>query len=67
MNYISVDGTLHLHDAKVITLKNRGLKHGYGLFETMLFRKNEIKNISLHLARMRASALALDINIEQTD
>lgn len=45
----------------MVPVGDRGFLYGDGLFETMLMRGGEIPLISLHLARMQASARVLGI------
>lgn len=45
----------------MVPVSDRGLLYGDGLFETTLLRRGEIPLLPLHLARMAASAQALEI------
>lgn len=52
MSYINFNGKLLPDDTALVTANNRGLRYGDGLFETLLFKKNQFILPGEHLDRL---------------
>ena len=59
--FVHINGRLLPAESATVSVFDRGLNYGDGLFETMKARLGRIKRFSGHIERLRASALALGI------
>ena len=52
MEYFNFNGKIYKADAKVISINNRGLRYGDGLFETMKSKNDQLQFADEHFARL---------------
>lgn len=61
--YININGKIQPLPAALIAAGNKAFRYGYGLFETMLFRENEIGLKELHWQRLFSGMRQLHFDI----
>lgn len=51
--FINYNGQLVAEDEKIVTIDNRALRYGDGLFESMLWKDGDIRFLDLHIERLQ--------------
>ncbi len=64
---ISINGVLHAASEARIDPSDRGFTLGDGVFETIVVRRNAVRHLRAHLARLRAGADLLGIPVPGDD
>lgn len=64
---VYINGRAYSYDAAAVSVLDRGLLFGDGLFETMLSRRGRVFRLAQHLARMREGMQILRMGLDPDD